>query len=108
LCSRASYPPEGVFRRRSQQVEDLVQLIDIVSTFEDGTSSQELGQDAPYGPHVDARGIVGETQHDLGSSVPPRGDVFGHQPRLTRLGASSCLETSCETEITDLQVQRSY
>ena len=77
-------------------------MVDIVAPLEDGSASQELGQDAADGPHVDAGGVVGKTQHDLRRSVPSSGHVFRHQAGLTRLSAPSRLEPSCQTEITDL------
>jgi len=49
---RRSNPPERILRRGSQEVKDLVELIDVVSSFEDRFSSEEFGQDAANRPHV--------------------------------------------------------
>lgn len=34
-------------------MKDLVELINIVTTFEERSPPQELGKDAPYGPDID-------------------------------------------------------
>jgi len=36
-------------------VQDLVELVDVVATFEEGLSSEEFGEDASNGPDVDWR-----------------------------------------------------
>ena len=33
---------------RSEDVEDLVELINVISTLEEGSAAEQLGQDAPY------------------------------------------------------------
>jgi hypothetical protein len=37
-------------------VQDLVELVDVVPTFEERTAAEQLGQDASYRPHVDYDG----------------------------------------------------
>jgi hypothetical protein len=34
-------------------MEDLVELINVISTFEEGTSTQQLCEDTSYRPHID-------------------------------------------------------
>lgn len=50
--------------------------------------------------------VVGETEHDLGRSVPPSGDVFSHETLVrTALGAgtSTGSVSPCETEVADFE-----
>lgn len=53
LSSRASDSTQSVFRWCSQEVQDLVELIYIVSSFEDGSATQQFSEDTSYRPHVD-------------------------------------------------------
>lgn len=44
---------EGLFIWSSQNVKDLVQLIDVISTLKEGAASKKLCQDASNGPNID-------------------------------------------------------
>jgi hypothetical protein len=50
--------------------------------------------------HLTGFCITLETQHDLGRSIPPRSDVFCHE---TDIGFGIVAESSCQTEITNLE-----
>jgi hypothetical protein len=39
-------------------VEDLVELVDVVTAFEEGFSTEKFGENAAYGPDVDLRVLV--------------------------------------------------
>lgn len=125
-------------------MENNVELIDVVLALEDWSSSKELGEHTSHAPDVDygvqvsveatERGrtlertgcsVVGKGQHDLGRSIPPRGDVSasercsqhngGSTERQTSLlshescSSSRCeigvrLEASCQSKIADLEL----
>ena len=36
---------------------NLIELVDVVAAFEDGLASEQLGENAPDAPHVDACGL---------------------------------------------------
>ena len=94
---------KGFFVGGSKVVQDLVQLVDIVAALEEGLAAEEFSQNATYRPDIDCAGLACksgtraehgewgqacsvrtgfcvalEAQHDLGRSVPPSGNVFGH------------------------------
>lgn len=69
-------------------MKNLIELVYVVSSLEDGLASEELGKDTAHGPDIDGRRVVLETQHNLRRSIPPRSNVLCHE-------ASSCLLTSC-------------
>ena len=52
-----------------------------------------------------ATDIVGKAKHDFRGPIPPRGDVFGHEPRVTcdSGGSSARRITSGQTKVTDLE-----
>lgn len=43
---------EGLLVRCTKDVEDLVELIDIISTLEERTSAKQLGKNTSYGPDI--------------------------------------------------------
>lgn len=55
LSPRRAYAPERVLGRCAEEVEDLVELIDVVASLEDGLAAEQLGEDAPDRPHVDCK-----------------------------------------------------
>lgn len=63
--------------RISQDCADLVDLIHLALTREDGLEVDELGEDRSQRPHIHRRSIVSTPQQHLGSSVPPRRNVLG-------------------------------
>ena len=88
---------QGLFVRCTQIVQDLIELVDIVTTLEEGSAAEELREDTAHGPDVNcASGLAGiqwqitmtvlptrfgialEAQHDLRCAVPSRRDIFGH------------------------------
>lgn len=50
---------------------------------------------------INSSGIVRKAKHDLRRSVPSRSYIFSHETRILR--AWIHVETSCETEIANLQ-----
>lgn len=52
LSTGGAYPGQGLLVGRSQDVEDLVQLVDIVAALEEWAAAEELGQDTSDGPNV--------------------------------------------------------
>lgn len=45
LCSGRADSGEGLFVRRTEIVEDLVQLVDVVAALEEWSATEEFGQD---------------------------------------------------------------
>lgn len=83
LGARRSDASEGVLLGRAKAVEDLRELIDVVSSSEDGLATEALGKNTTDGPNIDRGAIVGKAQHDLGCTVPPRSDIFRHESSAT-------------------------
>jgi hypothetical protein len=53
------------------------------------------------GSQINSSRIVGEAEHDLWSSVPPRGDIFGHEPSVLR--SRIHVKTSGQAEVANFQ-----
>ena len=62
--------------RPPREGNDAAELVDVVVPWKQGPPLQELGEDAPNGPHVDGRRVLLARQHDLGGAVPPRHHVL--------------------------------
>lgn len=56
LGPRGSYPRESLLVGGTKDVEDLVELVDVVSTLEERTSTEKLGENAANRPHVNCGG----------------------------------------------------
>ena len=50
---RRADPSQRCVARRTEEVEDDVELVDVVLALEDGAAAEELGEDAPDRPDVD-------------------------------------------------------
>ena len=79
--------------RAAQEIEDLQQLVILVRPAEDGLPQDELAQNAPNGPDVQAEGVHGRSQKQLRRSIPERDDVGGdatervaHQAHQSEIG----------------------
>ena len=48
---------EGFFVGGAEDVQDLVELVDVVTAFEEGTAAKEFGKDAANRPDIDYRAI---------------------------------------------------
>jgi hypothetical protein len=59
-------------------------------------ATKHLRKNTSNGPDVDSLGVFLEGKHDLGGTVPARGNVFGHEARviLLRGGGSSEAEVA--------------
>lgn len=53
LCSGGSDACKCFLVGCSENVEDLVELIDVISPLEERTSTKEFGKDTSYGPNID-------------------------------------------------------
>mmetsp|Transcript_11405 Transcript_11405/g.26005 ORF Transcript_11405/g.26005 Transcript_11405/m.26005 type:complete len:269 (+) Transcript_11405:215-1021(+) len=62
-------------RGGAEDLDDLDELVDARVAGEEGLAEQELGADAPLAPDVDARGVVGAAEDELGRPVVPAADV---------------------------------
>lgn len=81
-------------------MQDLVQLIDIITALEEGLATEEFSENTTNRPYVDGFGVTLEAQHDFRSTVPSRSNVFGHVAGIFfRIHG----ETSGKTKITDLE-----
>lgn len=62
LGTRGTNARQGFFVRCAQVVQDLVQLVDVVATLEEGSTAEELGKDAAHGPDINCRrGVSGDS-----------------------------------------------
>jgi hypothetical protein len=53
LRPRRPDPAQSLLVGRAQVVQDLVELVDVVTALEEGPAAEELGQNAAYGPYID-------------------------------------------------------
>lgn len=122
LGARGTNACQGFLVRCAQVVQDLVQLVDVVATLEEGPAAEELGKDAAHGPDVNCRcgvsgdsawvanygmalrtcfGIALEAQHNLRCTVPSGCNVLGHVACvLLRVDR----ETTGQAEVTNLEL----
>lgn len=62
-------------RRCAEHLDDLDELIDAALSGEEGLAKHELSHDAPSGPYVDVRRVIGRTENELGCAVVAGTDV---------------------------------
>lgn len=117
LSSRGSDAAERLFVGCTKNMQNLVELIHVISAFEERTSSEEFSEDASDRPNIDlfllasssvaaARMLTGfcvalEAQHDFRSTVPSRRNIFGHVSSIF-LGVNR--ESSGQPKITNFQL----
>ena len=58
LCTGRADAGEGVLVWRPKEMEDLIELVDIIPTFEEWLTAEKLCQDTSYGPDVDCERSV--------------------------------------------------
>ena len=62
LGARGTNACQGFLVRCAQVVQDLIQLVNVVATLEEGSAAEELGKDAAHGPYVNYRcGVSGDS-----------------------------------------------
>jgi len=108
LSPRRANASEGIFAGRTKIVKNLIQLVHVISSFEDGLSAKEFRENASDGPNINSGRVVCEAQHDLRSSVPPSGDVLRHESLVAsglgwRGSSSRRGITASQPEIADLE-----
>lgn len=120
LCAGGSDACQGLLVGSTQEVENLVQLVDVVAALEEGAAAEKLGENAANGPDVNCRcgvsgvsvvanfvalltsfGVALEAQHDLGRTVPTCCDILGH---ISGVFLRVNGETTGQAEVTDLQL----
>lgn len=122
LRARGTDATQRVFRRRTEIMQNLVQLVHIVAPLEYRLPTKELCKDTSNGPDVDRSGlkdnqclkhvilgityVVGKAQHDFRSAIPARRNILGHETLVpSRLGGSTPgREATSETKVTDLEL----
>lgn len=82
---------------RAEHLEDLEDLVDLRVAGEQGLALRHFGENAPDGPHVDARGVLLAAQEDLRRPVPER-------DHLVRVRPERHAERPGKPEVGDLQV----
>lgn len=55
LGSWTTNSSQGILRWRAKEIEDLIKLVDVVSTLEDGATAQQLCKDTSHRPHIDCK-----------------------------------------------------
>ncbi|KAM0859882.1 hypothetical protein ACQ4PT_046899 [Festuca glaucescens] len=88
--------PQVVVGGGAYDLGDEPHLVHVVPPREERRPVDELHEDAPDGPDVDGRRVVGGVEQQLGGPVPPRDDVLRHHVALRR-GAR-------QAEVADLEV----
>jgi len=83
----------ALLRRRAEQLEDEVELLELVAAGQDGLAQQQLGQDAAGGPEVDGGPVLRGAEEQLRRPVPEGDDPVGvllvlvvKRPRQTEIG----------------------
>lgn len=66
-----------VFVGRSQQLEDVKELLELAVAGEESLFSCKLCEDASDTPHINSRSIVGCAEEDFRSSVPEGDNLVG-------------------------------
>ena len=82
----------------TNHVGDQIELMDVILAREESLAAEQLCEDAADRPDVDGLRILLPREHDLGSPIPPRRHVFGHEARVVLLG----VRHSSEAEVTHL------
>ena len=97
--------------RRSEDAEDLEDLVDLTVTHEKRPLLQHLGKDATRAPDVDAERVVLRTKQDLGASVPEGDDLVSvcldresEGSGQAEIGELDCLAVAANEQVLWLQV----
>lgn len=85
------------FRGRSHEPENLLKLVFISGSWEQGSASVHFGHDAAGRPYID-RGVVrAGAEKDVGSAIPESDDFVGERIDGDPKG-------SCETKVSELEL----
>ena len=97
--------------RRSEDAEDLENLVNLTVTHEKRPLLQHLGKDATRAPDVDAERVVLRTKQDLGASVPEGDDLVSvcldresEGSGQAEIGELDCLAVAANEQVLWLQV----
>jgi len=107
LGTGGTHTAESILGWGPQIVQDLVELVNVISALEDWLSEEELCENAPHRPNVDGGRVVGETQHNFWRSIPSSGNIFSHEALVgTSLGVGTSPGgvASGETEVADFEL----
>ena len=85
---------DNIIRRRSQELSNNRELVDVIFSREQWLALQHLREDAARTPDINLHIVLLPCEHNLWRSVVSRGDISGHLGILN----------TRETEIADLQV----
>ena len=77
-------------------LKDLGQLSQVRVSLQEGDSQEQLRDDAPQSPHVDASAVESSPEQKLRASIPACYHLIGHNPVRTAKGLR-------EAEIGDFQ-----
>lgn len=67
---------------------------------EKGLATQHLCEDTSHRPHINGLGVLLESQHNFGRTVPTRGNIFCHEARVVLLRRSR----TSQTKVADFQI----
>ena len=84
-------------------LDDLVELVHGGGTGEHGLAPQQLTQDAPNAPHVDALGVLLRSQEDLWGTVPAGGHVVSEH-RVGHIQVLQGCNGTCQSKISYLDI----
>lgn len=85
-----------VARRCAQHRDRALDLVQVVVTWEEGSTPKQLGEDAAQGPDVERVGVMASVEDDLRCTVPARDDVLSER-------RGGFFVTARQTEIANLQ-----
>lgn len=76
MGSGRSNTSQGILSRRTQEIEDLVELINIVFALEDRLAAEQFREDTSDGPHVDYGGEGDSVSPDFNVRGEYEGDIL--------------------------------
>jgi len=101
LASTARLDAIVIFHGGSaKNIKDERKLMVVILAGEKWLATQHLRQDTTNTPNINGLGVLLESQHNLGSTVPTSGNVFGHEARVV---FSRCSGAS-QAKVADLEV----
>lgn len=83
--------------RRTEQTENLEDLVNFGVAREEGLAGSHFGEDAADTPHVDAGAVLASAEQDFGRAVPEGDDLVGICAERDAKGAG-------KTEVSDFEV----
>lgn len=73
---------------RAQRVDHSLHLVQLVFAWEDRRTSEQLSQDAAYGPHINLLRVVRGVQDHFGGTLPPGDHLLSQHTSAVDVGTA--------------------